>query len=250
MLNRQLLQMAQFRVWEAATAEKRADAMGGAPPGGAAPQAAPMGMPAGNVGAAAAMMPQSAPPMQAGGAGAGGAGGKPKFDPLMLDFRIYNLQQCVTALMNAQGVKLPPEATIMPPGTNGSPPSETALPGGPMAPTPQAQAQAGGDPSGGAFPPIDPMQGFDPSAAPADGGGAPKTASLLQNLLRAGGKSPTEKLAEAREAVRLAAEKAAADRFDIRDYIEDAPVVGFHFQSPVQSAKTARAIRAARGAVA
>jgi hypothetical protein len=119
---------------------------------GAPPPAAPGMMPA---------APQAAPQQQA-------AGGKPKFDPLALDYRMYNLQQLVTAIATSLGVTIPPGALIMPPGSAGAPPSEAALPGGPGDPGAQQQQQ----PQGG----IQPMQ----SAGAAPQTAAPiKTAAML-----------------------------------------------------------------------
>jgi hypothetical protein len=85
----------------------------------------------------------------------------------MLDYRLYNMQQQLTAIMNAMGVQVPPESLVLPPGTTGAPPAETALPGGPMAPPPQdPNAQAGMQPPGGPTPPGGPMP---PNAAPPEG---------------------------------------------------------------------------------
>jgi hypothetical protein len=91
----------------------------------------------------------------------------------MIDYRLYNMQQQLTAIMNAIGVQLPPEAIVLPPGSTSAPPAEAALPGGQFAPTPSAppagdpaQAQlpqdvyAGPDPAqtGGAVAPIPPAK--------------------------------------------------------------------------------------------
>lgn len=54
-----------------------------------------------------------------------------------LDYRMYNLQQQLTALLNAQNVKVDPGVLVTPPGAP-MPPPEAAMPGGPQAPTPQA----------------------------------------------------------------------------------------------------------------
>ena len=84
-----------------------------------------------------------------------------KIDATMLDYRLYNIQQQLTALLNALQIPLPPGAVVLPPGTQGVPPVEAALPGGPMDPAAQAQAQppaqAGGDQSESAIQPIQPM---------------------------------------------------------------------------------------------
>jgi hypothetical protein len=85
----------------------------------------------------------------------------------MLDYRLYNMQQQLTAIMNALGVQVPPESLVLPPGSPGAPPAESALPGGPMAPPPQQAPGAPNTPQapGGPLPPGGPM---DPSAPPAD----------------------------------------------------------------------------------
>lgn len=81
----------------------------------------------------------------------------------MLDYRLYNMQQQLTAIMNALGVQVAPESLVLPPGTTGAPPAESALPGGPMAP-PAAppSAPAGPQPPGGPMPPGAPPA--DPTA--------------------------------------------------------------------------------------
>ena len=84
----------------------------------------------------------------------------------MLDYRLYNMQQQLTAIMNAMGVQVPPESLVLPPGTTGAPPAETALPGGPMAPPPQdPSAPNTPQPPGGPMPPGGPV---DPSQPPMD----------------------------------------------------------------------------------
>jgi len=159
--------------------------MGGAPPmdpaamGAAAPvdpmQAAagaappPGADPTGAMAAAAPPAPAPAPlpPATPTGGGQGQQKLKPEQMMQMLDYRLYNMQQQLTAIMNAMGVQVPPESLVLPPGTTGAPPAETALPGGPMAPPPPADpsAPAGPQPPGGPLPPGGPM---DPSAPPAD----------------------------------------------------------------------------------
>lgn len=59
---------------------------------------------------------------------------KPEQMMQMLDYRMYNMQQQLTAIMNALGVQVAPDALVMPPGTTGAPPVESALPGGQNAP--------------------------------------------------------------------------------------------------------------------
>jgi len=138
------------------------------PPPGTPMDPTQMGQPAGAGG------PMPMDPTQMGGlpptppappAAAGAPAGqklKPEQMMQMLDYRLYNMQQQLTAIMNAMGVQVAPESLVLPPGTTGAPPAETALPGGPMAPPPPA-APPGGDPAAaGAAPPT---------------GGAPKMAN-------------------------------------------------------------------------
>lgn len=197
-INPMLLKLAQSRVWQQAGQEKlafqpgpAADPMaaGGAPPPGAPPMdpamaggMPPPGMPPMDPAATgAAGMPPMDPAMmgmpQGAPAGGGGAGGKPKFDPLMLDYRMYNLQQQLSAIMNALNIEVPPQALIMPPGTMGAPPAEQAMPGGPMDPSQMGGGGQGGG-GGSAIGAIEPMQGASPEmAAIGGGGGGPKMAA-------------------------------------------------------------------------
>jgi translation initiation factor IF-2 len=137
-------------------------AMGAAPPPGTDPTgAAAMAAPP-------APLPPAQPAAPAGGAGAGqGQKLKPEQMMQMLDFRMYNMQQILTAIANALGVQIDPSVLVMPPGTTGAPPAELALPGGPMAPQPQQDPNApvGPQPPGGPLPPGGPM---DPSQVPVD----------------------------------------------------------------------------------
>ena len=132
-----------------------------------------------------AMAAQAAPPMDpsmaGGGAPAappaaapassptGGAPAQQKLKPeqmmQMIDYRLYNMQQQLTAIMNTLGVQLPPEAIVLPPGSTSAPAPETALPGGAGAPTPTPPpAGGGGDPSaGGGQLPQNVYAGPDPS---------------------------------------------------------------------------------------
>lgn len=85
---------------------------------------------------------------------------KPEQMMQMIDYRLYNMQQQLTAIMNAMGVQLPPEAIVLPPGSTSAPPAEQALPGGTGAP-PAAPAPAG-DPAAAQLP-QDVYAGADPS---------------------------------------------------------------------------------------
>lgn len=143
---------------------------------GAVMPAAPAGpaAPADPAAAMAAMSGMSAPPAPMPPATpTGGAPGQQKLKPeqmmQMLDYRLYNMQQQLTAIMNAMGVQVAPESLVLPPGTTGAPPAETALPGGPMAPPPpQGAAPQGAPPAdpaaAGAVPP-DMAKGAEWSAA-------------------------------------------------------------------------------------
>jgi hypothetical protein len=144
-------------------------AMGAAPPvdpaamGGGAPMDPAM------MGAVPPAPPAPAPAAPAAPAAPGQAGAqklKPEQMMNMLDYRLYNMQQQLTAIMNALGVQVAPESLVLPPGSPGAPPAESALPGGPMAPPPQAAgAPPGPQAPGGPQPPPGPL---DPSAPPAD----------------------------------------------------------------------------------
>ena len=96
----------------------------------------------------------------------------------MLDFRLYNMQQQLTAIMNHTGVTLPPDVLILPPGSPAAPPPETAMQGGEMDPG-QAPAQPQGQ---GAIQPIQPMEGAAPQQDPAAGGGGPPKTAALSSL--------------------------------------------------------------------
>ncbi len=123
----------------------------------AAVQAAPMDMAMG--GGAPPAAPAAAPPA------APSAAPQQKLKPeqmmQMIDYRMYNMQQQLTAIMNALGVQLPPEAIVLPPGSTAAPAPETALPGAPGAPTPAPQ-QAPADPAAAQLP-TDVYAGQDPS---------------------------------------------------------------------------------------
>lgn len=200
-INPTLLELAQHRVWKDAGLSKAA----AVPPGGGAPAMDPamMGgaMPAGGMppmdpamgGGAPPMDPAmmgGAPPMDPammGGAAGGAAGGMPPpADPMaaaagpaaapmklkpeqmmqMLDFRLYNMQQQLTAIMNAMSIQLPPGALVTPPGSP-TPVAEAAVPGGPQDPGPSESGGGGGGTSGSAINPIDAIQGASPELAGA-----------------------------------------------------------------------------------
>jgi hypothetical protein len=101
------------------------------------------------------MTPAAPPPPPAPAAPATEAPAQPKLKPeqmmQMLDYRLYNMQQQLTAIMNSLGVSVPPESLVLPPGTTGAPQAETALPGGPMAPPPAPSPDAAAGQDGGAY---------------------------------------------------------------------------------------------------
>lgn len=145
-------------------AQAAAAAGGGAPSaGGAAP---PGMMDPSMLGA----LPPATPPAAGGPAAAAAQKLKPEQMMQMLDYRLYNMQQQLTAIMNALGVQVAPESLVLPPGTTGAPPAESALPGGPMAP-PAAppSAPAGPQAPGGPMPPGGPLPPGAPPADPAAG---------------------------------------------------------------------------------
>jgi hypothetical protein len=127
---------------------------GAAPPSdpaaaGAAPPAAPPGM------VDPAMMGALPPAQPAPAQQPAQQKLKPEQMMQMLDYRLYNMQQQLTAIMNAMGVQVAPESLVLPPGTTGAPPAETALPGGPMAPPPvDPNAAAGGAAPAAGGPPM------------------------------------------------------------------------------------------------
>jgi hypothetical protein len=121
----------------------------------------------------------NAMPMSMPGAAPGQPAGqklKPEQMMQMIDTRLYNMQQQITALLNAQQVKLDPATLVLPPGMAGSPPPEAALPGGPMDPSVMAAGSSGGGGTGvpptggpgagGEMPPelVAAMAGMDPAA--------------------------------------------------------------------------------------
>lgn len=136
-------------------------AMGAVAPAAPAGPAAPAD-PATAMAAMGGMAPPPAPMPQA--TPTGGAPGQQKLKPeqmmQMLDYRLYNMQQQLTAIMNAMGVQVAPESLVLPPGTTGAPPAETALPGGPMAPPPAPAPDASA------------AQAAPPASAPAPDAGA------------------------------------------------------------------------------
>jgi len=206
MLNPALFQLAQRRVWSdegGMPMEKVAvvppdPAMmggGGAPPmdpamaGGAPPMDPAM---AGGAPPMDPAMAGGAPPMDptamagmpgppaAGGAMPGMAPGvnpatgqpqkmKPEQYMQMLDFRLYNIQQQITTLLNAMDIKMDPGVLVTPPGAPMGPPPEAAMQGGPQDTGQGADAGGGGGAS--AISPIEPMQAASPELAAGGGGG-------------------------------------------------------------------------------
>ena len=197
-LNPALVQLAERKVWVDAGG-KPMEKIAVVPPGGGAPPMDPMvaggapppGMPPGGApmpgappmdpmaaGGAPPMDPMAAggapadPMAAATGAAAGAAGQKMKPEQMMqmLDFRLYNMQQQLTAIMNTMGVDLPAGALITPPGSP-IPVAEAAVPGGPQDPTQMAGGDAGGGGGGAsAIGSIDPIQGASPELAMGGGG--------------------------------------------------------------------------------
>lgn len=153
--------------------------MGGAVPPGATAQAAapPPGM------APAPMQPQQ-PGMAPGMPGQPQQPVQQKIKPEQwmqaLDFRLYNIQQQLTAIMNHGGIQMPPEALILPPGMPAAPTPESALPGS-GSPVDQATQQAAQQGQGqeGTMSPIGPMEA---SGAPPGGNAAKAAAAILLPL--------------------------------------------------------------------
>jgi len=141
--------------------------MGGMPPG--MPPTDPMAPPAAPVDPAAA------------------AGGPVKMKPddrmNQLDYRLYNVQQQLTAIMNALNIQLPAGVLITPPGSP-TPVAEAALPGGPQDPGNAAGAGGGDagqqqDPSG-----IEAIQALQSFSEANGGGGGQKAASYRSTIGR------------------------------------------------------------------
>lgn len=97
---------------------------------------------------------------------------KPEQMMQMLDMRLYNMQQQLTAIAHTVGAKIDMGALVLPPGMQGAPPAETAIPGGPMDPMQNPAAQ-GGDPNAAAAGGAPAPGGAPPDPAAAAGGGAP-----------------------------------------------------------------------------
>lgn len=163
--------------------------MGGAPPSaGAAPMAPPDP-------AAGAAMPPAAP------AAPGMPAAPPKMKPEdrinQVDFRLYNMQQQLTAIMNALNVSLPAGALVTPPGSP-VPVAEAAVPGGTQDPSVAGGQQAGQE-NGTGINPIEALQAFNPGAS-GGGGGAEKQAmdiaALLGNIVGRGINTDILKTAE------------------------------------------------------
>lgn len=187
-LNKILIELAQHRLQKDAGLEKSAVVPaggGGAPPmdpamaGGAPPMdpamagmAPPMpGAPMPGAPMPGAPMPGAPMDPSMGGAAppvdpATGAPAPPKMKPeqmmQMLDFRLYNMQQQITAIMNALQVSVPPGALVTPPGSP-TPVAEAAVPGGPQDPTQAPGGEEGGGQS--SIPAIEPIQGASPELA-------------------------------------------------------------------------------------
>lgn len=122
---------------------------------------------------------------------AAAAAAPPKLKPeqmmQMIDMRMYNMQQQLTAIARAVNAQIDMGVLVLPPGTQGAPPAESAIPGGPMDPATQPGAQMqpqGGGPAPGGAPP-----GGDPAAAAA--AGAPKQAAANPVELMIDGKVVT-----------------------------------------------------------
>lgn len=152
-VNSELLRMARAQFNKKAVAPPPGAAPAGAPADPAAAQAvdpnamaaaqaAPMDM---AMGAPPAPAAAPAPAQPQTPAAAPQQKLKPEQMMQMIDYRMYNMQQQLTAIMNALGVQLPPEAIVLPPGSTAAPAPETALPGAPGAPTPSPAPQQGAE---------------------------------------------------------------------------------------------------------
>ncbi len=134
--------------------------------GGAMPPPGGMPMDPSMMGGMPGAMPGM--PMDPAAGGAAGQKMKPEQYMQMLDFRLYNLQQQLTTMMNSMDIKMDPGVLVTPPGAPMGPPPEAAMQGGPQDPGASAQPQGGSS----AISAIDPMQGASPELAMGGGGGA------------------------------------------------------------------------------
>ena len=115
-----------------------------------------------------------------GGNGAG-AGGTKKFDPEQVNRQLHTMNKFLSAIANALGVELPPEALLEPPeGEEAAPPAAPPAAAPAEAPAPAAPDAGGGlpadmyagvdDPSAGsAISPIEPIQPASPELAKVGG---------------------------------------------------------------------------------
>jgi hypothetical protein len=148
-INPELFSLAKIRLEKEAVVPPQAamspEAMGVVPPAtpdqaaaAAAPPPAAADPAAMAAGAVDPAMLGALPPAAAAPPTDPAAAAPPKMKPeqmmQMLDYRMYNMQQQLTAIMNALGVQVSPEALVMPPGASGAPPVESALPGATNAP--------------------------------------------------------------------------------------------------------------------
>lgn len=174
-VNSELLRLAKQRFAKSAVVLPGADPAAAAAPAGAPPAdpmaaagGAPPVDPMAAAGAAPPMPPAdpmaavASPPMPA-AQQAPQQKLKPEQMMQMIDYRLYNMQQQLTAIMNTLGVTLPPEAVVLPPGSTSAPAPETALPGGSGAPAAPAAAPAGGGDPSAAQLPQDVYAGPDPT---------------------------------------------------------------------------------------
>jgi hypothetical protein len=146
--------------------------------------------------AAAGGVPPAAP--AAPGAPAAPVKLKPEDRINQVDFRLYNMQQQLSAIMNSMNVTLPPGALITPPGSP-VPVAEAATPGGTQDPG-AAAAAGGGQPDPSGISPIEGIQAFDPASGGGGGGGETKQAmditSLINNIVGRGINMDITKTAE------------------------------------------------------
>lgn len=119
-----------------------------------------------------------APPAPAPAAsGSGSGGGSKKIDPALLDTRLYYIQVQLSAIMNALGLELPPEAIILPPGGM-APPMEAAI--GSVS---SQNSQASPKSQASAISPISPIQPAMPEAEMGKSGHANPYDSFETNPL-------------------------------------------------------------------
>ena len=123
------------------------------------------------------------------GKGGNGAGGAKKFDPEQVNRQLYTMNKFLSAIANALGVELPPEALLDPPEGEEAPqpaaaPAEAPAPAGPDAGgglPPDMYAGVEDPSAGSAISPIEPIQPASPELAKI-GSALPENGEFLPSV--------------------------------------------------------------------